>query len=208
MRYYRHGRQYHRRGNLSLKTNKSKAAERFVEEEREGELEETNNVDIPQEVTIADKLTAEEIKQVNDGTVDSQDEDRKVAKFTRVPVIAFSDGDVKSILMLHELKQNDKLDVLTVIEDKRLFKDPNRVITQKMKVEKEKGNIYKDIYVPFSNDDLGKANSKLLKDVAEINYILKNDLNLDAKVYSYFGEREDREIIKTAGLQGKESKEL
>ncbi len=103
----------------------------------------------------------------------------------KIPVIAFINKDKKSELMLRELGAKSHLDIKTIAEEQD--------IVNKLKSEKELGNLYAIAYVPYTNDDCNADNGKLRDEIYKINGQLM-DLGLNPIVYAYFGDREDAEV--------------
>jgi len=151
----------------------------FKNEEVEGEKEEVIGTDVTQEVTIIEDLTPVDHQELGIG---------------KVKCIAFVSNDYKSQLMLKELETRNEIDIVTKVDDD--LKDVYKSVTKKLVGEGDIGNSYSLCYLPLSNDDLNRDQSKLLRQMAEI--ITKTKVN----VVCYFADREDQEIKKAAGQAG------
>lgn len=151
----------------------------FKNEEVIGELPEISR-DIPEgNEVIIDKIPEEDKKDLGIG---------------KIPAIAFVSDDVKSKLMLLEIGEKPHINLVTKVEDD--LKNPAKTVLKKLIEEGDKGNDYVICYLPVSNDDLNRNQSKLLKEINEVN--AKTKIN----IYCYFADREDAEIIKTAKAKG------
>lgn len=147
--------------------------------------------------TVMDKLTELGVTKGHlypEGNPDVDEEEEPIrlyrdTKFVKIPVIVFVDKDHKSLVMLKELALKEHIDVITQVPNVNLGQ-----ILKKLKSEKEQGNIYNIAYLPFSNDDCNKDQSKVLKEIEKLNHKIRNELELNTVVYPYFSDREDAEI--------------
>ena len=142
------------------------------------------------EVTVLDKIKelGLEDELPKEQPFDEEDDPPQVNK---PKSILFSKDDFKSKLMIQELKQRDFHNIVTIAP---IGKDLIRSVLDKLKQEKESDNVYTIAYLPLSNDDINRDESKIEKEIREINISVKEGLGLDTKVLAYFGDREDGEI--------------